>query len=91
MPKRRIVKVEYRGMPHINVSSLSRRAQIVPLREVGYRRPDRDGPQTTCIQYGRLTENRDREEIRLPGFTLEQRVLKLQKDLEEAKAESRCL
>ena len=31
---------EYRGMPHIN-DSLSRRAQIVPPREVGYRRPDR--------------------------------------------------
>ena len=42
-------------------------------------------------QYGQLTENRDREEIRLPGFALEQRVLKLQTNLEEAKAESRYL
>ena len=31
------------------------------------------------------------EELRLPGSMLEQRVLKLQKDLEEAKAESRYL
>ena len=37
-------------MAHINVSCLSRRTQIVPPRDMGYRRPDRDGPQTACIQ-----------------------------------------
>ena len=42
-------------------------------------------------QYGGLTEGRNREELRLPGSTLEQSVPKLQKDLEEAKAESRYL
>ena len=51
--------------------------------------PDNVYPDST--QYEQLARKRDREEIRLPGFTLEQRVLKLQKDLEEAKAESRCL
>ena len=51
--------------------------------------PDNVYPDST--QYGQLARKRDREEIRLPGFTLEQRVLKLQKDLEEAKAESRYL
>ena len=51
--------------------------------------PDNVYPDST--QYGQLAENRDSEEIRLPGFTLEQRVFKLQKDLEEAKAESRYL
>ena len=51
--------------------------------------PDSVYPDST--QYGGLTEGRDREELRLPGSTLEQRVLKLQKDLEEVKAESRYL
>ena len=51
--------------------------------------PDNVCPDST--QYGQLARKRDREEIRLPGFTLEQRELKLQKDLEEAKAESRYL
>ena len=51
--------------------------------------PDNVYPDST--QYGQLAENRDREEVRLPGLTLEQKVLKLQKDLEEAKAESRYL
>ena len=89
------MKVEYRGMSHINVSSLSRRTQIVPPRGSGIqearpgRAPDNVYPDLT--QCGQLAENRDCEEIRLPGFTLEQRVLKLQKDLEEAKAESRYL
>ena len=46
--------------------------------------PDNTYPNST--QYRGLTEGRDPEELRLP---LEQRVLKLQKDLEEAKAESR--
>ena len=49
--------------------------------------PDNVYPDST--QYGQLARERDHEELRLPGFTLEQRVLKLQKDLEEAKAESR--
>ena len=51
--------------------------------------PDNVYPDST--QYGQLAGNRDRKEIRLPRLTLEQRVLKLQKDLEEAKAESRYL
>ena len=51
--------------------------------------PDNVYPDST--QYGQLSKKRDREEIRLPGFTLEQRVVKLQKDLEETKAESRYL
>ena len=38
--------------------------------------PDNVYPDST--QYGQLARKRDREEIRLPGFTLEQRVLKLQ-------------
>ena len=45
--------------------------------------PDNVYPDST--QYGHLAENRDCEEARLPGLTLEQAVLKLQKDLEEAK------
>ena len=40
---------------------------------------------------GGSTEGRDREELRLPRSTLEQRLLRLQKDLEEAKVESRYL
>ena len=46
--------------------------------------PDNTYPNST--QYRGLTEGRDREELWLPGSTLEQRVLKLQNDLEEAKA-----
>ena len=48
--------------------------------------PDNVYPEAT-----QLARKRDREEIRLPGFTLEQRVLKLQKHKKEAKAESRYL
>ena len=83
-------------MPHINVSSLSRRAQIDSTSsESGIQEarpgwpPDNVYPDST--QYGQLAKKRDREVIRLPGYTLEQRVLKLQKDLEEAKVESRYL
>ena len=46
-----------------------------------------DSVYPDSTQYGGLTEGRDHEELRLPGSTLEQRVLKLQKDVEEAKAE----
>ena len=51
--------------------------------------PDNTYPDST--QYRGSTEGRDREELRLPGSTLEQRLLRLQKDLEEAKVESRYL
>ena len=34
---------------------LGRRAQIVPPREVEYRRPDRDGPQITYVNQKRST------------------------------------
>ena len=51
--------------------------------------PDNTYPDST--QYRGSTEGRDREELWLPGSTLEQRLLRLQKDLEEAKVESRYL
>ena len=47
--------------------------------------PDNTYPNST--QYRGLTGGRDLEELRLLGSALEQRVLKLQKNLEEAKAE----
>ena len=49
----------------------------------------RDSVYPDSTQYGQLAGERDREEARSPAPTLEQAVLKLQKDLEEAKAESR--
>ena len=44
---------------------------------------------TESTQYRGSFDDRDREGLRLLSPTLQQRVLKLQKDLEEAKAESR--
>ena len=41
-----------------------------------------DNPYQDSTQYRGSTEDRDREELRLPGSTLEQRLLRLQKKLE---------
>ena len=50
-----------------------------------------DNMYQDSTRYRGSTEDRDREELRLPGSTLEQRLLRLQKELEEAKVESRYL
>ena len=70
-----------------NPDSTSSGSGIQEARPIWH--PDNTYPNST--EYRGLTEGRDREELWLPGSTLEQRVLKLQKDLEEAKAESRYL
>ena len=89
MPMYLIVGEECSGMVHTNVYYLSQRTQIVLSREVRYRKPDRDGPRMTDLtQYRGSFDDRDREGLRLLSRMLQQRVLKLQRDLEEAKAES---
>ena len=75
MPIYRIVREECRGMVHTNVYYLSQRTQIVHVHRFNSKRGSFD--------------DRDREGLQLLSPTLQRRVLKLQRDLEEAKAESR--
>ena len=80
-------------MVHTDVYYLSQRTHIVLYREVIHRKSDRDGPRRRCAQICLDTrgsfDDRDREGLRLLSPVFQQRVLKLQRDLEEAKVESR--
>ena len=77
-------------MVHTNVYYLSQRTQIVRSREVRHRKPGWP-PDDMCAdstQYRGSFDDRDHDGLRLLSPMLQQRVLKLQRDLEEAKAES---